>query len=131
MSAALLRRGLELLGVPEGEEGRWEGLGMELAGCGTIQAGLSLGGMGALSALRPGSVPFSVPVTAPEAAPGQTKPSQAPKKRTRKAKATQAQKLRNSAKGKVPKSALGEFGSGRDGTCCSWDRGLCPGGGGT
>uniref|UniRef100_A0A8D1IFP5 Active regulator of SIRT1 n=1 Tax=Sus scrofa TaxID=9823 RepID=A0A8D1IFP5_PIG len=109
MSAALLRRGLELLGVPEGEEGRWEGLGMELAGCGTIQAGLSLGGMGALSALRPGSVPFSVPVTAPEAAPGQTKPSQAPKKRTRKAKATQAQKLRNSAKGKVPKSALAEF----------------------
>uniref|UniRef100_A0A8D1BV44 Active regulator of SIRT1 n=1 Tax=Sus scrofa TaxID=9823 RepID=A0A8D1BV44_PIG len=63
MSAALLRRGLELLGVPE----------------------------------------------APEAAPGQTKPSQAPKKRTRKAKATQAQKLRNSAKGKVPKSALAEF----------------------
>lgn len=31
-------------------------------------------------------------------------------KRTRKAKATQAQKLRNSAKGKVPKSALGELG---------------------
>lgn len=30
-------------------------------------------------------------------------------KRTRKAKATQAQKLRNSAKGKVPKSALAEF----------------------
>lgn len=33
-------------------------------------------------------------------------------KRTRKAKATQAQKLRNSAKGKVPKSALGELGKG-------------------
>lgn len=31
-------------------------------------------------------------------------------KRTRKAKATQARKLRNSAKGKVPKSALGELG---------------------
>ncbi|XP_010832053.1 PREDICTED: active regulator of SIRT1 [Bison bison bison] len=51
MSAALLRRGLELLGAPE----------------------------------------------APGAAPGHTKPSQAPMKRTRKAKATQAQKLRNSA----------------------------------
>uniref|UniRef100_A0A8C3WUL8 Active regulator of SIRT1 n=1 Tax=Catagonus wagneri TaxID=51154 RepID=A0A8C3WUL8_9CETA len=63
MSAALLRRGLELLGVPK----------------------------------------------APEAAPGQTKPSQAPMKRSRKAKASQAQKLRNSAKGKVPKSALAEF----------------------
>uniref|UniRef100_A0AC11E0D7 Ribosomal protein S19 binding protein 1 n=1 Tax=Ovis aries TaxID=9940 RepID=A0AC11E0D7_SHEEP len=63
MSAALLRRGLELLGAPE----------------------------------------------APGAAPGHTKPSQAPMKRTRKAKATQAQKLRNSAKGKVPKSALAEF----------------------
>ncbi|XP_055422812.1 active regulator of SIRT1 isoform X3 [Bubalus kerabau] len=55
MSAALLRRGLELLGAPE----------------------------------------------APGAAPGHTKPSQAPMKRTRKAKATQAQKLRNSAKGKA------------------------------
>ncbi|ELR53744.1 Active regulator of SIRT1 [Bos mutus] len=64
MSAALLRRGLELLGAPE----------------------------------------------APGAAPGHTKPSQAPMKRTRKAKATQAQKLRNSAKGKVPKSALGYLG---------------------
>ncbi|XP_020737521.2 active regulator of SIRT1 [Odocoileus virginianus] len=63
MSAALLRRGLELLGAPE----------------------------------------------APGAAPGPTKPSQAPTKRTRKAKATQAQKLRNSAKGKVPKSALADF----------------------
>ncbi|XP_045321851.1 active regulator of SIRT1 isoform X1 [Leopardus geoffroyi] len=63
MSAALLRRGLELLGAPE----------------------------------------------APQAAPGQAKPSGAPVKRTRKAKATQAQKLRNSAKGKVPKSALAEF----------------------
>uniref|UniRef100_A0A8C9KSB4 Active regulator of SIRT1 n=1 Tax=Panthera tigris altaica TaxID=74533 RepID=A0A8C9KSB4_PANTA len=46
---------------------------------------------------------------APQAAPGQAKPSGAPVKRTRKAKATQAQKLRNSAKGKVPKSALAEF----------------------
>ncbi|XP_057596474.1 active regulator of SIRT1 [Hippopotamus amphibius kiboko] len=63
MSASLLRRGLELLGLPE----------------------------------------------APGAAPGQTKPSQAPMKRARKAKAPQAQKLRNSAKGKVPKSALVEF----------------------
>ena len=34
--------------------------------------------------------------------------------RTRKAKATQAQKLRNSAKGKVPKSALGELGKGQN-----------------
>ncbi|KAB1269469.1 Active regulator of SIRT1 [Camelus dromedarius] len=63
MSAALLRRGLELLGMPE----------------------------------------------APGVAPSQTKPSAAPMKRTRKAKATQGQKLRNSAKGKVPKSALAEF----------------------
>lgn len=35
-------------------------------------------------------------------------------KRKRKAKAAQAQKLRNSAKGKVPKSALGELGKGLD-----------------
>ncbi|KAF5928102.1 active regulator of SIRT1 [Diceros bicornis minor] len=63
MSAALLRRGLELLGAPE----------------------------------------------APGAAPGQAKPSGAPEKRPRKAKSSQAQKLRNSAKGKVPKSALAEF----------------------
>ncbi|XP_059537462.1 active regulator of SIRT1 [Myotis daubentonii] len=65
MSAALLRRGLELLGAPE----------------------------------------------APQAAPGQAAPSGAPGKRAAKAKAkaTQAGKLRNSAKGKVPKSALAEF----------------------
>ncbi|XP_036108114.1 active regulator of SIRT1 [Molossus molossus] len=63
MSAALLRRGLELLGAPE----------------------------------------------APQAAPGQAKQSGAPGKRARKAKATQTGKLRNSAKGKVPKSALAEF----------------------
>ncbi|XP_008142823.2 active regulator of SIRT1 [Eptesicus fuscus] len=67
MSAALLRRGLELLGAPE----------------------------------------------APQAAPGQAKPSGAPGKQAAKAKAkakaTQAGKLRNSAKGKVPKSALAEF----------------------
>ncbi|XP_007939878.1 active regulator of SIRT1 [Orycteropus afer afer] len=63
MSAALLRRGLELLGPPE----------------------------------------------APRAAPSRAKPSGAPVKRARKAKATQARKLRNSAKGKVPKSALAEF----------------------
>ncbi|XP_030711770.1 active regulator of SIRT1 isoform X2 [Globicephala melas] len=63
MSVSLLRRGLELLGVPE----------------------------------------------APRDAPGQTKMSEAPMKRTRKAKAAQAQKLRNSAKGNVPKSALAEF----------------------
>ncbi|XP_020029651.1 active regulator of SIRT1 [Castor canadensis] len=65
MSAALLRRGLELLAASE----------------------------------------------APRAAPSQAKPSGAPVKRTRKARAraTQAQKLRNSAKGKVPKSALAEY----------------------
>ncbi|XP_069346235.1 active regulator of SIRT1 [Eulemur rufifrons] len=63
MSAALLRRGLELLAESE----------------------------------------------APRAAPGQAKPSRAPVKRTQKAKATRAQKLRNSAKGKVPKSALAEY----------------------
>ncbi|XP_034499816.1 active regulator of SIRT1 isoform X3 [Ailuropoda melanoleuca] len=53
--------------------------------------------------------PVSAETTAPRAAPGQAKPSGAPAKRTRKAKATQAQKLRNSAKGKVPKDALAEF----------------------
>ncbi|XP_040610044.1 active regulator of SIRT1 isoform X2 [Mesocricetus auratus] len=65
MSAALLRRGLELLASTE----------------------------------------------APRAAPGQAKASGAPVKRTRRAraKAAQALKLRNSAKGKVPKSALDEY----------------------
>ncbi|KAG8518136.1 Active regulator of SIRT1 [Galemys pyrenaicus] len=63
MSAALLRRGLELLGAPE----------------------------------------------APQASTGPATASGAPRKRARKAKATHAQKLRNSAKGKVPKSALAEF----------------------
>ncbi|XP_008063100.1 active regulator of SIRT1 [Carlito syrichta] len=63
MSAALLRRGLELLAASE----------------------------------------------PPRAAPGQAEPSRAPTKRARKAKATQAQKLRNSAKGKAPKSALAEY----------------------
>ncbi|XP_055993547.1 active regulator of SIRT1 [Sorex fumeus] len=62
MSAALLRRGLELLG-------------------------------------------------APEAAPADPAPASAAagKRAKRRAKAAQAQKLRNSAKGKVPKSALAEF----------------------
>uniref|UniRef100_A0A2I3G6S1 Active regulator of SIRT1 n=1 Tax=Nomascus leucogenys TaxID=61853 RepID=A0A2I3G6S1_NOMLE len=60
MSAALLRRGLELLAASE----------------------------------------------APRDPPGQAKPRGAPVKRPRKTKAIQAQKLRNSAKGKVPKSAL-------------------------
>ncbi|XP_077024998.1 active regulator of SIRT1 isoform X2 [Tamandua tetradactyla] len=63
MSAALLRRGLELLGAPEDTR----------------------------------------------LASGKAKPSGNPEKRARKSKATQAQKLRNSAKGKVPKSALAEF----------------------
>ncbi|KAM9230662.1 active regulator of SIRT1 [Dugong dugon] len=63
MSAALLRRGLELLAKSE----------------------------------------------APQAAPSQAKPSRASVKRARKAKPTQTRKLRNSAKGKVPKSALAEF----------------------
>ncbi|XP_004447891.1 active regulator of SIRT1 [Dasypus novemcinctus] len=63
MSAALLRRGLELLGAAE----------------------------------------------APRAAPSEAKPSGTPVKRARKAKATPARKLRVSAKGKVPKSAVAEF----------------------
>nr|XP_048310697.1 active regulator of SIRT1 [Myodes glareolus] len=65
MSAALLRRGLELLAASE----------------------------------------------ASRAARGQAKTSGAPMKRTRRAraKASQALKLRNSAKGKVPKSALDEY----------------------
>ncbi|XP_017516217.2 active regulator of SIRT1 isoform X1 [Manis javanica] len=87
MSAALLRRGLELLGATEGE--------------GTFPGRPSAGWSAA------GAVGRSP--KAPRAAPGQAKPSGAPVKRNRKAKATQAQKLRNSAKGKVPKSALAEF----------------------
>ncbi|XP_004700321.1 active regulator of SIRT1 [Echinops telfairi] len=63
MSAALLRRGLELLG----------------------------------------------PAEALQAAPGRGKPSRTSVKRSRKAKTPQPRKLRNSAKGKVPKSALVEF----------------------
>ncbi|XP_049627684.1 active regulator of SIRT1 [Suncus etruscus] len=65
MSASLLRRGLELLGAPEG----------------------------------------------PETAPGPAQASGASGKRAkRRAKAAQAQQqLRNSAKGKVPKSALVEY----------------------
>ncbi|EDM15756.1 similar to RIKEN cDNA 2510038A11 (predicted), isoform CRA_c [Rattus norvegicus] len=65
MSAALLRRGLELLEASE----------------------------------------------APRAVPGQAKASGTPVKQTRRAraKAKQAVKLRNSAKGKVPKSALAEY----------------------
>ncbi|EDL04603.1 ribosomal protein S19 binding protein 1, isoform CRA_b [Mus musculus] len=63
MSAALVRRGLELLAASE----------------------------------------------APRAVPGQVQASGTPAKRTRRAraKASQALKLRNSAKGKAPKSALG------------------------
>lgn len=51
-------------------------------------------------------------LTAPRAAPGLAKRSGAPVQRSRRAraKASQALKLRNSAKGKVPKSALGELG---------------------
>ncbi|XP_021517812.1 active regulator of SIRT1 [Meriones unguiculatus] len=65
MSAALLRRGLELLAASE----------------------------------------------AVRAAPGQAKTTGAPGRRTRRAraKASQSLKLRNSAKGKVPKSALAEY----------------------
>ncbi|MBZ3876941.1 Active regulator of SIRT1 [Sciurus carolinensis] len=63
MSAALLRRGLELLAESE----------------------------------------------ASRASPSQAEPSGTRAKRARKAKASQAQKLRNSAKGKVPKSALAEY----------------------
>lgn len=63
MSAALLRRGLELLAESEASRG----------------------------------------------APSQAEPSGARGKRARKAKASQAHKLRNSAKGKVPKSALAEY----------------------
>lgn len=118
MSAALLRRGLELLGAPEGEgtfPGRpsagWSAAGA--VGRSPKGAGRSSPGLVPVEwepcALRPGFIPLSLP-TAPRAAPGQAKPSGAPVKRNRKAKATQAQKLRNSAKGKVPKSALGELG---------------------
>lgn len=55
------------------------------------------------------SLPFPV---APRADPGQVKASGTRAKPTRRArtKASQALKLRNSAKGKAPKSALGEWG---------------------
>lgn len=48
---------------------------------------------------------------APRAVPGQVQASGTPAKRTRRAraKASQALKLRNSAKGKAPKSALAEY----------------------
>ncbi|XP_007533744.1 active regulator of SIRT1-like [Erinaceus europaeus] len=46
---------------------------------------------------------------APQVACGLAKASGTPEQRPRKAKATQAQKLRNSAKRKVPKSALAGF----------------------
>lgn len=82
MSAALLRRGLELLGAPEGEEvlagdaqrgqrvGR--GGGEDSRGYGTVQAGLGLGGMETLRALRPG--PFLSPF--PCSPPGRGRPGQ-------------------------------------------------------
>lgn len=74
-----------------------------------IRGGLSPLGMGTLRALRPVSV--SLPsAAASQAAQSQVQPNGAGVKRARKAKAAQAQKLRNSAKGKVPKSALGECG---------------------
>ncbi|XP_062058802.1 active regulator of SIRT1 [Lepus europaeus] len=46
---------------------------------------------------------------APRAAAGQAQASGAPDKRARKAKAARTQRLRNSAKGKAPKSALAEY----------------------
>lgn len=76
-------------------------------------------GAGFCPALSPARSPTrgrsSVP-PAPQAKPGQAKPSGAPGKQAAKAKmkakAAQAGKLRNSAKGKVPKSALGKVGKG-------------------
>lgn len=127
MSAALLRRGLELLGAPEGEEGlagdaqrgrRTAGAaGRSPEGTGRSKPGLAQVGWKPCALSDPGPL-LSYPA-APRAAPGQAKPSGAPAKRTRKAKATQAQKLRNSAKGKVPKDALGELGDG----AAPWRRG--------
>lgn len=60
--------------------------------------------------VRPPTRSFVSFSPASRAARGQAKASGAPMKRTRRAraKASQALKLRNSAKGKVPKSALGE-----------------------
>lgn len=102
MSAALLRRGLELLAASEGEKG----LSCDVALCRRAEWA---GGKGKRSLQLGPSLLFP---TAPRAVPGQVKASGTPVKRTRRAraKASQAPKLRNSAKGKVPKSALGELG---------------------
>lgn len=141
MSAALLRRGLELLGPPEGEQ--------SLRGDfprGPGRPGLRAGTPGVRNdsvaawfpvgwepcALSDPGPPLSSPAAAAQAAPGQAQPSgaapgkQAAKAKAKaKAKATQAGKLRNSAKGKVPKSALGKVGRGRR---AAPGAGLCPAG---
>lgn len=106
MSASLLRRGLELLGAPEGETGG----GGRAAGCGSASPGYR---GGPCAPLRSGSASLD-PLAGPETAPGPAQASGAAGKRAkRRAKAAQAQQqLRNSAKGKVPKSALGEPGKG-------------------
>lgn len=102
MSAALLRRGLELLEASEGKEG----LSCVVALC--RRADWAVGKGKRVLQLGP-SLPFP---TVPRAVPGQAKASGTPVKQTRRAraKANKAVKLRNSAKGKVPKSALGELG---------------------
>lgn len=82
MSAALLRRGLELLGAPDGEEGLARdvqrarrgggGGGLDPRGYGTIPAGRDPGGMETLRALRPRAVPLPLPCSPPgRARPGQ------------------------------------------------------------
>ena len=85
MSAALLRRGLELLGAPEGEEGPagavqrgrrgGGGGGLDPRGYGTIPARLGPGAMETLRALRPGCMPLPLPLQPPR--PRQARPSRA------------------------------------------------------
>lgn len=120
MSAALVRRGLELLAASEGEEG-WS---CDVALC---RRANWAGGKGKRILQLGPSLPFPI---APRAVPGQVKASGTPVRRTRRAraKASQALKLRNSAKGKVPKSALGELGKKTASDSQDWGRRLRVGG---
>lgn len=95
-----------MLGTPEGETSG----GGRAAGCGSASPGYRGGPCAPLRS----SFASLDPLAGPETAPGPAQASGAAGKRAkRRAKAAQAQQqLRNSAKGKVPKSALGEPGKG-------------------
>lgn len=113
MSAALLRRGLELLAASEGEGG-WS--------C-DVALYRRAGGKGERTLQLGPSLLFPI---APRADPGQVKASGTPVKQTRRARAkgSQALKLRNSAKGKVPKSAIGKLGKKTASASQDWEQRL-------